>query len=206
MKKLYLYAAAALLLCYLLGSCNLSVMLSKALGRDVRSAGSGNAGSTNMLRTFGWKAAIPVFLGDVAKGVIATLFGIAVFAYCGYRARLGGYCGATACLLGHVFPVWFGFHGGKGIAICIGTIIALFPVGGTLILIFGLAVAGFSGYVSLGSILSAALFPILALIRNGMREFVPALIMCALVIFFHRENIRRLIEHRENKFTPPKKK
>ncbi len=201
-----LFAFAALLICYLIGSCNLSVILSKAMGRDVRGYGSGNAGSTNMLRTFGWKAAIPVFLGDIAKGVIATLFGIWAFSLCGLDPRLGGYCGATACLLGHVFPVWFGFHGGKGIAICIGTIIALFPIGGTIILICGLAIAGISGYVSLGSILSAAAFPFLALAVNGVREFIPALIMCILVIYFHRENIRRLIEHRENKFSPPKKK
>ncbi len=198
-------AFLGMLACYLIGSCNLSVIVSKAIGRDVRSCGSGNAGSTNMLRTFGWKAAVPVFLGDVLKGVAATFLGMAAFGAAGFDPRLGGYCGATACLLGHVFPVWFGFHGGKGIAICIGTIIALFPLGGTVILACGLAIAGFSGYVSLGSILSAAAFPFMVLALKGPREFVPALIMCVLVIFFHRENIRRLLEHRENKFSPPKK-
>lgn len=191
------------IVCYLIGSVNLSIVVSRALGRDVRESGSGNAGSTNMLRTFGWRVAIPVFLGDVARGALAVGIGAALFSACGEPGRFGAYLGAIAALLGHAFPVFFRFRGGKGVAVSIGAMIAIYPIPGALLLLAGFGVAAATKYVSLGSVLGAAAFPFLALARGGVREFLPALLMSALVLWLHRENIRRLREHRENKFTPP---
>jgi len=190
--------------CYLIGSANLSIIVSRALGRDVRESGSGNAGTTNMLRTFGWRVAIPVFLGDLLRGFLAARLCGAAFAACGLDARLGAYIGGIAALLGHAHPIFFGFRGGKGVAVSLGVIVALYPIAGPLLMLGGFAIAAISGYVSLGSALGAAAFPFLAGALGGMREVLPALVMALSVLWLHRENIRRLIEHRENKFAPPK--
>ncbi len=201
-------AAACLtaLCCYLLGSVNLAVLVSsRKFGRDVRTCGSGNAGSTNMLRTFGWKAAIPVFLGDMLKGALAVWAGVELFSLFSAEWKEAGYLGGFFALVGHMWPVWFGFRGGKGVAAGLGIVIALHPVAGPLLLLSGFAVAALSGYVSMASVLGAAAYPVMAACLGGWKEFWPGLALAALILYGHRENIRRLLAHKENKFTPPPK-
>lgn len=206
MDNPFLGYALTALGCYLFGSINLAVLVSKLfLHRDVRTCGSGNAGATNMLRTFGWKAAIPVFLGEFLKGFAAVWAGRAIAGVFGGDALLGSYLGGIFVLLGQQYPVYFGFHGGKGVAVSLGALVALHPIGGPIVLLCGLAVAALSGYVSAASVLGAIAYPILVFFLGGVRELIPALVMAALVLWGHRENIRRLLRHEENKFTPPPK-
>ena len=202
----FLHIAAAIVCCYLLGSVNIAILVSRALGRDIRDCGSGNAGSTNMLRTFGWGVAIPVFIGDLFKGALAVMLGRFILSHGEVSALYGAYIGAVSAEIGHIYPVYFHFHGGKGVAISVGAIIALHPVGGPLLLLGGFGIAALTGYVSAGSVLCAAAYPFLAFFLGGVRELVPAVFMAAIVLYSHRENIKRLLEHRENKFIPPANK
>lgn len=206
MGKLSLALFTAALLCYLIGSVNLAVIVSKKLfGQDVRACGSKNAGSTNMLRTFGIKAALPVFLGDMAKGALSVWLAGHICAWFGTEFYAAGYIGGFFSLLGQMYPVYFGFHGGKGVATALGVIMALHPIGGTAVVVCGFVIAALTGYVSMGSVLCALAYSPLAFCMGGMKEFVFALPMALLVLYGHRENIRRLLRHEENRFTPPKK-
>jgi glycerol-3-phosphate acyltransferase PlsY len=182
---------------YFLGNISSSYLVGK-LGSniDVRQHGSGNLGTTNAYRVLGLKAGGIVFLGDVLKGIIATLIGLWI------KGQIGGLIGGMAAVIGHNWPFLLGFKGGKGIATSFGLIIVLFPPLALILLIVEVLIIAFTGYVSLGSIAAAVLFPILVIaFRYDIKLIIGALLLSALAIYRHRANISRLLQGKENKIT-----
>lgn len=188
---------------YLLGSMNTSVLLSRAKGKDVRKEGSGNAGATNTLRVFGKGAAAVVVLGDGLKGVVAILVArllVSIVAVEGY-ASIPIYTAALCVVLGHNFPLYFGFKGGKGIMTSAAVILMLDWRIGLAVVAFALLVMAVTRYVSLGSCLACIAFPTAVLVFHNNDVYMVALsiIMGALALFMHRANIVRLIKGTESK-------
>jgi len=179
---------------YLLGSANSSLIVGRFYGVDIRKHGSGNAGTTNTLRTLGKLPALLVLAGDALKGVIACLAGLLIEGDTGLMAA------GLASVLGHNWPLYFGFKGGKGVLTSAAVLFMMdWRIGLVLLVVFA-AVVGITRYVSLGSIISAAAFPVLSLIMNRGTEFILfALFLAVLVIIRHRANIKRLIEGTESK-------
>ncbi len=209
--NVYVLTVLSVIVCivipYFLGSLNFSVILSgKLYKEDVRSKGSGNAGSTNMLRNYGKKAAGLTLLGDALKTVVSCSFGILVYGV------YGAYLAGLFCMLGHMFPAYFKFKGGKGI-VCLAVMILMtdWRVFLILFLIFLVIVLG-TKYVSLGSVIGAMLYPIvLNRINTGTGNPVRsveviAILVAILVVFMHRENIKRLYQGKESKIKLGKKK
>ena len=195
---------------YLIGSISFSVIISKKMaGFDVREKGSGNAGATNMLRSVGKKAAILTLLGDALKGVVAILFAIIVgaIAKSADKSLLVQIAGILV-VVGHTFPVFFGFKGGKGVATSLGVLLMTNWKIGLICLVFALVLMAVTRMVSLGSIGAAVLFPVLVLfihtnftISEGSSYFVYSVILAAIVIFNHRANVQRILNGRENKLS-----
>ncbi len=198
------YNLIFLVVAYLLGSINTSIIVSKIMiGDDIRKHGSGNAGATNTLRTVGKKGALFVVIGDVLKAVVALLFAkLAPFATPNalYMAGLGA-------VLGHNFPLYFKFKGGKGIIVSLVAILFADPILGLITFAVAIAIMAITRYVSLGSVLGAVVFAALALIfRNRNTDFVVFAIMLAiLAIYMHKGNIARLLSGTENKLGSKKK-
>ena len=186
---------------YLLGNLNGAVIVSRVMAHeDVRSHGSGNAGLTNFIRNYGVRTAALVVLIDVGKAVAACLLGQALLSPLGY-AKEGQMLGAACVLLGHIFPALLGFKGGKGILS--GFTIALmvdWRIGLLIFLAFAVAY-GLTQYVSLGSVLAAAMFGVGFILFYRQQPVVmwTALLLAALVIFMHRGNIQRLLRGEERK-------
>ena len=201
--------AICVLLCivlpYLLGSVNFALVISRCFYRDdVRKHGSGNAGMTNMLRTYGKTAAAATLLCDMLKATAAIFFGAFIYGI------NGGYIAGLFCIMGHIFSVFFKFKGGKGVATTAAMILTLDPLCFLILLIIFIVLVAGTKYVSLGSIICMMLYPILTykLASWGYHGF-PVLIsfmVAALVIFMHRDNIKRLLNHTENKISFSKKK
>lgn len=192
-----------LLLGYFLGCLNGSVMVSHFVIRDdVRQHGSGNAGLTNFYRTYGAKYALGVILFDMGKTVVACLIGGAAFRMLCGDWQLGVLLGGLGCELGHMFPVFFGFKGGKGI-LSGGTLVWLLNWRVALIA-WGLFAALWllTRYVSLGSVSAAASMPISTWFLCGHNPLYTVLgaVIAALVVWCHRDNIRRLLKGQERKF------
>lgn len=188
---------------YLLGSISFSLLIVRLLSRiDLRTVGSGNAGATNVLRASGrWPALLALAL-DVAKGVLPVRVAQAM----GTTAEIAAGAGLAA-VLGHVFPVWFGFRGGKGVATGFGVFVALFPLAAALALGLFVGVVGATRLVSLGSIVAAVSLPLaaLALARAGWAPPIPpgvAVIAAAavgVVLARHRSNLARLFAGTERR-------
>ena len=174
---------------YLLGSVSWSVVIVKLLqGLDVRTVGSGNAGATNVLRAAGKKAGAAVLVLDVAKGVTAVAVPRALDAP---PAVVSG--AAVAVVVGHIFPVFFGFRGGKGVATALGSLGTLAPSAMALGLVVFLAVVAWKRYVSLGSVVTAAIFPFL--VWMTYREpwlMVASGAIAILIVTKHSRNLQRL--------------
>ena len=192
-----------LLLGYFLGCLNGSVMISHFVIRDdVRQHGSGNAGLTNFYRTYGARYALGVILFDMGKTVVACLIGGAAFRMLCGDWQLGVLLGGLGCELGHMFPVFFGFKGGKGI-LSGGTLVWLLNWRVALIA-WGLFAALWllTRYVSLGSVSAAASMPISTWFLCGHNPLYTVLgaVIAALVVWCHRDNIRRLLKGQERKF------
>ena len=182
---------------YLLGSISTGVVLSKSFAKtDIRSHGSGNAGTTNMLRILGRKMALFTFIGDMLKGIIAVFIGKALVG-----GDLGGMLGVVGAVLGHYFPLYFGFKGGKVIATSFGSLLFVFPVQALLAFAVFLILVAVTHYVSVGSIAAAVTLPLLVILTHP--ENVPVCIITACigvsVIWRHRANIKRLLSHTESK-------
>ena len=182
---------------YLLGSISFAIVLVRVFrGVDVRREGSGNAGATNVLRTSGKLLAFLTMVFDVGKGALAVLLMEAVT----YDPR---WLGAAACavVLGHVFPVWFGFRGGKGVAAAIGGFSVLCPLAVLVVVAVFLAVVFATRFVSLGSITAACLLPLSMrlLFHAPDAEVAAASATTILLIVSHRANIRRLLEGTERR-------
>ena len=188
---------------YLIGSLNTSILVSKFIGKDVRKEGSGNAGATNTLRVFGKGAAAIVVLGDALKGVIAILIArliVGMFTAAGVII-LPVYVAAFCVVLGHNFPIYFGFKGGKGIMTSAAVIFMLDWRIGLIVFVCAIAIMAITRYVSLGSCIACVIFPIsVILMHSGDLYFIVlSLAMGALALFMHRANIVRLIKGTESK-------
>ncbi len=190
---------------YLIGSINTSILVSAFMGKDVRKEGSGNAGATNTLRVFGKGAAVVVLLGDALKAVIAILitrFLVDFFRMVG--DPMLPICVSGLCtILGHNFPIYFGFKGGKGITTSAAVIFMINWQIGLIVLIVSISIMAISKYVSLGSCCGALIFPALTILMGeGGAPFVAlSFVMAALALYMHRGNIKRLINGTESKFS-----
>ena len=197
---------ATVVIGYLLGSISTGVLLSSAFAHtDIRSQGSGNAGTTNMLRVLGRKMALFTFIGDMLKGIIAVFIGKALVG-----GDLGGVLGVLGAVLGHFYPLYFGFKGGKGIATSFGALLFVFPVQALLAFAVFLILVAVTHYVSVGSVAAAVTLPLLVVLTTPYNLPVYIITACigAGVIWRHRANINRLLHHTENKldFNTLKKK
>ena len=196
------------IIAYLIGSINFSIILSKKMaGFDVREKGSGNAGTTNMLRAVGKKAAAITLVCDILKGVVAIL--VAMFignvveeANKPLLVQIAG----IAVILGHTFPIFFKFKGGKGVATSLGVLIMSNWQIGLICLVFALILIVLTQMVSVGSIAAAILYPVLTLFipQNYIvpgNYLIYSVLLAVLVVFNHRENVKRLLNGTENKIS-----
>jgi glycerol-3-phosphate acyltransferase PlsY len=197
---------AGVLLAYVAGSIPTSVWVGKIFyGTDIRNQGSGNAGATNTMRILGWKAGVPVMIVDILKGWFAVyLFhffapdNMAEESLVLYKITL-----ASAAVLGHVFPVFAGFRGGKGIATLLGVGIALYPWAVLVVLGVFITILLISGYVSLASIAASICFPLIVGIffnPHSLPLLILAICVGIFVPFTHHKNIKRLLDGTESKF------
>lgn len=176
------------LLCYLIGSIPFSYIAGKILAHtDVRTRGSGNVGATNVFRTSGVGAALLALAGDVLKGVLAAWLGL----------TLGGFLGAVLCslaaLIGHCYPVFLKFRGGKAVATAGGVVLFLMPEVGLILLLIFIVVTILSRYVSLASIAVALSLPFITIIfKNPWQYILLSVLMAVVVVYRHRENIKKL--------------
>ncbi len=182
---------------YLCGSIPTGVLIARRLGVEVRKVGSGNIGATNVARSAGKKAGLLTLVGDAAKGLIPVL--VVRFLNLGETTVAAT---AVAALLGHLFPLFLGFSGGKGVATGLGVFLGLAPYAILLALLLFLAVFALFRIVSLSSLVATATTPILLLMLAHPREHVVAgLVIALLIIMRHHENIARLWKGQEPKFT-----
>jgi acyl phosphate:glycerol-3-phosphate acyltransferase len=194
------------LISYLLGSLIGSLLLGRFRGVDIREHGSGNAGSTNALRTQGWRFALGVLVIDVGKALLAVgvLPGLAL-PFVGYDAGIDGEWLAVACaiavVVGHVYPVWHEFRGGKGAATLLGAVALLMPAALLPILAVWLACVAVTGYVGLGTMLGVAALPVyVAFFRPGDTALLLfGIAMAIFVTYTHRANIQRMMDGSENR-------
>ena len=210
---LYLVAFLTAITAYLIGSISGAIIISKKVsGQDIRESGSKNAGTTNMLRVHGKKMAVVTLLVDVLKGVVAVLLGMlvdSVLKNYATGAFVGSmkYVAAVFAVLGHDFPIYFGFKGGKGVATSIGVALVLDWKVGLIVMIAALVIMATTRYVSLGSVIGAVVYPcIVAAFMLGKGEFdviylACALVLALLIIVKHKQNIIRLKNGTENKLS-----
>lgn len=194
-----------MLLAYLLGSIIGSLVVGRLWGGvDIRSEGSGNAGGTNALRTRGWKFAVPVMLIDVGKGILAVLviarLALPLVPAATFRPEwLAVSCGMAA-VIGHVWPAWHGFRGGKGMATYLGVLgVLAWPVLVVALLIW-LVVLMLTGYVGLSTMVAAVGVALYSLLTASLPLFVFGTIMALFIIYTHRANLKRLRDGTENRF------
>ncbi len=194
------------LIAYLLGSVIGSLVVGRiAGGADIRTQGSGNAGGTNALRTRGWKFALPVMLIDVGKGVLAVLvvapLDLPWIPEATFRAEWITVACAAAAVIGHVWPVWFGFRGGKGMATYLGVLgVLAWPVLVTALLVW-LIVLLLTGYVSLATMIAAGAVAVYSLLIAGPGPlFAFGVVMALFLVFTHRSNVARLRDGSEYRF------
>ena len=200
------------IIAYLIGSINFSVLISKKMaGFDVREKGSGNAGTTNMLRSVGKKAAAITLICDILKGVVSIVIAIIVGNIVKnldreFLLQIAG----IAVVIGHTFPIFFGLKGGKGVATSLGVLLMSNWQIGLICLVFALVLMVLTRMVSLGSCGAAVLFPVLTLFINqhytvltegksGRVYFVYSVILAIIVLYNHRSNIKRILNGTENK-------
>lgn len=210
MGKLILIVAAIGILSYLIGSINCSILISKFMNKDVRESGSGNAGATNMARTFGTAAGVVTMLCDFLKALIPVLLTRIIFKDLEYWQAMVAFSG-FCCAIGHAYPIYFGFRGGKSVTVVGMTFLVVdwrcFIVG---ISVFILVVA-LTRYVSLGSMLAGISGPITMffICRNTTGEYYTVACLAGLaimILWLHRKNIKRLMNGTENQFKSKTKK
>lgn len=204
-----LYFILMIITSYLIGSIPTSIIAGKLLkGIDIRQHGSGNAGATNVFRVLGWKAGIVVLLIDMAKGLVPVIW-VSKLGFSGGLnwdqinfEILAGLC----AVFGHIWTIFAGFKGGKGVGTGAGMVIGLAPLAVLVCLIIFVIVIAATRYVSLGSVLASIALPVVLLIqRNVLGENVPIQLLvfgffiAALIVYTHRSNIKRLLKGEENK-------
>ena len=202
-----LFLALGLVLCaavgYFLGSVNSAIIISKIRYRqDIRQYGSKNAGMTNMLRTYGKSAAAMTLLGDVAKAVIACLIGKLLL------GESGGYVAGFFCIIGHVFPIYYGFKGGKGVLTLASMVLVMNWQTFLVLFTLFILIVSCTKYISLGSVMCALLYPIVLskFAEPNIFGVVVSILVAILVTVMHRSNIKRLLDGNENKLKLGKEK
>ena len=185
-----------IILSYLFGSISTSTIICRIKNVDIKKIGSGNAGATNTVRALGKKYGALVLVLDILKGIIPTLIASTLSSN---SLTLPVLC-AFSTVLGHVFPVYFSFKGGKGAATFIGTILVLFPIGALICFITWISVIFLSGYVGLATILAAIIFPLSILIAGKMNLIFFGVTAMLFVLIAHYKNFIRLLQGKENKF------
>ena len=196
------------IIAYLIGSINFSIIISKKVaGFDVREKGSGNAGTTNMLRSVGKGAAALTLICDILKGVVSILIAIAIGSIVktidkSLIVQIAG----VFVVLGHTFPIFFGFKGGKGVATALGVLLMSNWQIGLICLVFGLVLIILTRMVSLGSCAAAVLFPVLTIfikdnyiVTGGTDYLIYSIILAIIVLYNHRSNIKRIMAGNENR-------
>ncbi|MEO8067616.1 MAG: glycerol-3-phosphate 1-O-acyltransferase PlsY [Flavobacteriales bacterium] len=205
MEPNWLYCTASIIISYLVGSIPTSVWWGKRFhGTDVREHGSRNAGATNTFRVLGWKAGVPVLLIDILKGflpvrILPNFSGLEVDsnAWMWLRVAL-----VMATVIGHLYPVFAGFKGGKGVATSLGGVLAVHPGAALICVLIFAAVFVVSNYVSLGSLCAALSFPLSVVLvwHEPSRVKVGFAVMLSVLVFWtHRQNIGRLVRGEENR-------
>ena len=200
-----LFIAIAVLLvvgAYFLGSINFAIYISRAAyNKDIRSFGSGNAGSTNVMRTFGTKAALIVLFGDIMKAFVSVTVTMVV---CGIEVA---YIAGLAAMVGHCYPIYYGFKGGKGFATAAGMVLAADPLAFLICALIFVAVVATTKFISAGSIMAAMFLPlVLNMIYRPSGGLPGTMAICSIllaifVIFRHKENIIRIANREEKKFS-----
>lgn len=189
-----------IIIAYLVGSIPFGLILGKLAGIDVRQGGSGNIGATNVTRLVGKKIGVATLFFDVAKGFLPMIAAGGM----GASDNTILSCGLAA-FVGHLYPVYLKFRGGKGVATALGVFLYLDPLAVVFCIISFVAVVYFSGFVSIGSLTAAALMPLLLLVLHGSRNTIWCALFIALLIWFkHRENIVRLIRKEEKSWKKKK--
>ena len=180
---------------YLLGSINPAILISKIFyHEDIRDFGSGNAGTTNMLRTYGKGAAAGTFLTDLAKAALSVIFGWLIVGID------GGAVAGLFVILGHMFPLYYKFRGGKGVACLSMVVLLISPITFLILLVIYVALVAMFRYISLASVMCALIYPmILSAFGNHGLNVAMAVISAAFVVYMHRENIKRLMARTESK-------
>lgn len=220
----YILLPAVLIVCaaaYLLGSINSAIIVSKVIYHDdVRTHGSGNAGTTNVLRTYGKLAALLTLLGDMLKTAIAIGIAGLVFGF----NYVGGISVSDMCyiaglfsVIGHIFPVYYKFKGGKGVLSTATMVLVLSPIIFAILIVLFIGIVFFSGFVSLGSVVAASLYPIVlngyfaifsndTVVKPMPLMVLASILLACLIVWCHRTNLERISKGEENKFTFGKKK
>ncbi len=202
------YLLIVVIFSYLVGSLNFSLIVCKVLAKeDVRNFGSGNAGMTNMLRTYGKGAAVLTTLGDFTKGIICVFLARLLFYMVGLPGAYDiGYIAGFTAMIGHLYPVFFGFKGGKGVLTAFGIILALSPMVFLALFAVFVPMAFITRIVSLASVLGAAFFPVLNYLYfsyydrpMGIPMFFTV-VLAGFILYSHRANIKRLLNGTENRF------
>lgn len=198
--------AITALIAYLLGSISFAIIVSKVYAHDdVRKYGSKNAGMTNILRTYGKLPAFFTLLGDFLKGVLAVVIGRWIFSTMGITAFDAGYVAGFFALLGHLYPVYFGFKGGKGVLTSLGIILVVNPLVFFILLIIFLPILFITKIVSLISITGALLYPVITLVvdlclrKPALFDVLFAALFSVIVIYKHKDNIHRLLNGTEKR-------
>lgn len=192
-----------ILTAYLLGSINTSIIVSKIFTKtDIRKSGSGNAGATNTLRVLGKKMALLVVLGDALKGIISVIIARWLSSLFKLDTNILEYIASVFVVIGHVFPVYFGFKGGKGIMTAISVVFMLDYVIGLILLGSFILLVLIFNYISLASIVCSAIYPLLVfLLHKGNTFFLlSGVVLAFITITKHHTNIKRLINGNESKF------
>lgn len=202
------------IIAYCIGSLNISIFISKKMGGfDLREKGSNSTGATNVLRTLGKKAAAITLLFDIAKGIVAIAISMIIGKIIeGTNQELLLQIAGIAVVLGHTFPIFFGFKGGKGVATSLGILLMSNWKIGLICLVFALVLIALTRMVSLGSCGATILFPVLTLFINdsytvltegkrGSTYFIYSIILAVIVLYNHRSNIKRLLNGTENKLS-----
>ena len=220
MIKIIAAGVISVIISYLLGSCNSSIIVVRLLKHeDIREKGSKNAGLTNTLRCYGKFPALLTLIGDLGKGIVAVLISILIFSLMvgsgNFDRQTVGYISGRAAIVGHIFPIYYGFRGGKGILVSSSILIVIDPLTFAIIIPFFAVVLLISKYVSVASISAALFYPVLTFLLHYFVENEPlstcivhtalVAVTSVLLIYMHRANIQRLKNGTENKFFGKKK-
>lgn len=189
-----------IIIAYLLGNISTSYIVAKRLaGVDIRTQGSGNAGSTNVLRTLGKKAGAMTFIGDILKGVIAVWISKLIASVSGIDLVTSAYLAVIFVVAGHNWPAFLGFRGGKGVATSLGAMLAMNPVIALICLGVFIIIVLLTKYVSLGSVVGISMSPVIMILLKNKAGIIVTLFLSISAIYTHRQNIKRLLDGTERK-------